>query len=98
MIKRQYIAVLLVLSLLFGQFNQLHQHNHSDNEDCELVASDSSLSEDCSICDANQAAVLKSTISLTEYISFDTDLTFIPHIQQCESLIADSKNKSPPLG
>jgi hypothetical protein len=95
---RQYIAFVLVLSLLFGQLNQLHQHHHEERQYSEHISSDFSLTEDCSVCDANQASGLKPSISIPHCFSLFTELAFVYQPQQCEVLIADSKNKSPPLG
>lgn len=95
---RQYIAFVLVLSLLFGQLNQLHQHHHDEQQPAKHLSSDCHLTEDCSICDANQASGLKSSVSVPHCFSLFTELATVYQPQQCEVLVADSKNKSPPLG
>jgi hypothetical protein len=95
---RQYIAFVLVLSLIFGQLNQLHQHHHDEQQPAKHIYSDCSLTEDCSICDANQSPSLKPSILRPHCFSLFTELEIEYQPQQCEVLIADSKNKSPPLG
>lgn len=95
---RQYIAFVLVLSLLFGQLNQLHQHHHDEQQPAKHIYSDCSLTEDCFICDVNQSPSLKPSILRPHCFSLFTELEIEYQPQQCEVLIADSKNKSPPLG
>jgi len=105
---RQYIAFVLVLSLLFGQLNQLHQHHHDEQQPAKHIYSDCSLTEDCSICDVNQSPSLKPSILkdlivsaflLNSRLNINlSNVRFSSPTQKTNLLLSDNLNQTPKYG